>query len=239
MLPSYSKTCKQQFALAQTFEAFGNIPESFPRNLTASFTIWHLIWYWIETWHIPRIVFEISKTDFSACNPSGETRKRRFMLTCLKNGGPCAVSSRAWCSFFNVMRLGPIVSATGCCSVPFFASKEVLSTLVSHGNSLRSIQLNWAFGGLLQYAQEMNWEQKIDISEHQKASKSKSIHAPNDAILVAYGTKSGKASNHDALSITVRCNWAMHLASLASSLFCSCQFQLQRSVAWHRITADH
>lgn len=73
-----------------------------------------------------------------------ETLKRRFMLTCLKNGGPCAVSSRAWCSFFNVMRLGPIVSATGCCSVPFFASKEVLSTLVSHGNSLRSIQLNRA-----------------------------------------------------------------------------------------------
>lgn len=140
------------------------------------------------------------------------------MLTCLKNGGPCAVSSRAWGSFFNVMRLGPIVSATGCCSVPFFASKEVLSTLVSHGNSLRSIQLNWAFGGLLQYAQEMNWEQKIDISEHQKASKSKSIHAPNDAILVAYGTKSGKASNHDALSITVRCNWAMYLASIVTFL---------------------
>lgn len=71
-----------------------------------------------------------------------ETLKRRVNDVNVFESGRCTVSSRVWCSFFNVMRLGPIVSAKGCRSVTFFASKEVISTLVSHGNSLRSIQLN-------------------------------------------------------------------------------------------------
>ena len=122
-----------------------------------------------EFWHWD-LERQFSAT-WSDRNLSGEALERRVNDVNVFESGRCAVSSRAWCSFFNVMRLGPIVSAKGCCSATFFASKEV-PTLVSHGNSLRSIQLNWAFGGLLQYAQEMNWEQKIDSIKKQLNSHS-------------------------------------------------------------------
>ncbi len=149
-------------------------------------------------------------------NLSGEALERRVNDVNVFESGRCAVSSRAWCSFFNVMRLGPIVSAKGCCSATFFASKEV-PTLVSHGNSLRSIQLNWAFGGLLQYAQEMNWEQKIDSIKKQLNSHSEwcnSCRIRNEVWQSQSRCTSHHAMLHDAPWCTM-----MHLASLASSLF--------------------